>query len=88
MSEELVWASGKTHRFGLGPYLLADNKFYVLDDDGTFSMLAYSMEGFELLAQHRVIEGHDAWGPMALAGTRMLLRDSTRMICIDVGGEK
>jgi len=82
---EPVWSSGKTHRFGLGPYLLADEKFYVLDDDGTLTLLSYSTTGYEQLAQHKVLDGHDAWGPIALAGTRMLLRDSKTMICIEVG---
>jgi outer membrane protein assembly factor BamB len=88
ISGELVWSSGKTHRFGLGPYILADDKFYVLDDDGTLTMLAKSKTGYQQLAQHRVLEGHDAWGPMALVGTKMLLRDSTRMVCIEVGKTK
>jgi outer membrane protein assembly factor BamB len=80
-----VWSSGKTHRFGLGPFFLADGKFYVLADDGTLTMLRASRSGYEQLAQHRVLDGHDAWGPIALAGTRMLLRDSTRMVCIEIG---
>lgn len=84
-SGELVWSSGKTHRYGLGPYLLADNKFYLLDDDGTLTLLAYSKTGYQQLARHRVLDGHDAWGPIALAGTRMLLRDSKTMICMEVG---
>jgi outer membrane protein assembly factor BamB len=85
---ELVWSSGKTHRFGLGPFLLADEKFYVLDDDGTLTMLELSATGYRQLAQHRILDGHDAWGPIALVGTKMLLRDSTRMVCIEVGEGK
>lgn len=84
-SGDLVWSSGRTERFGLGPFLLADNKFYLLDDDGTLTMLAYSKTGYEQLARHRVLDGHDAWGPIALAGTRMLLRDSKRMVCVEMG---
>jgi outer membrane protein assembly factor BamB len=84
-SGELVWSSGKTHRFGLGPFVLADGKFFILDDDGTLTMLTASRSGYEQLAQHKVLDGHDAWGPIALVGTRMLLRDSTRMVCIEVG---
>jgi outer membrane protein assembly factor BamB len=78
-SGELVWTSGKTHRFGLGPFFLAD---------GTLTMFAMSRTGYEQLAQYKVLGGHDAWGPIALAGTRMLLRDSTRMVCIEVGDGK
>ncbi len=87
-SGELVWSSGKTHRFGLGPFYLADGRFFVLADDGTLTMLSASRTGYEQLAQHKVFDGHDSWGPIALAGTRMLLRDSTRMLCIDVGGRE
>jgi outer membrane protein assembly factor BamB len=87
-SGELVWSSGKTHRFGLGPYILADGKFYILDDDGTLTMIALSRSGYEPLAQFKVLDGHDAWGPFAVVGTRMLLRDSTRMVCIELGEGK
>lgn len=87
-SSELVWSSGKTARFGLGPFFLADGKFFILDDDGTLTMLNQSKSGYEPLAQYKVLDGHDAWGPIALAGTRMLLRDSTRMVCIEVGEGK
>jgi outer membrane protein assembly factor BamB len=84
----LIWSSGKTNRFGLGPFVLADGKFFILDDDGTLTMLAASRIGYEQLARHKVLDGQDAWGPIALAGTRMLLRDSTRMICIEAGAGK
>ena len=30
----------------------------------------------------------DSWGPLALAGGRMLLRDSRRMVCINVGARE
>ena len=31
-----------------------------------------------------VLEGVDAWGPMALVHGRLILRDLTRMVCIDL----
>jgi outer membrane protein assembly factor BamB len=84
-SGDLVWSSGKTNRFGLGPFLLADGKFYILDDDGTLTMISFSKTGYQQLAQHKVLGGHDAWGPVALVGTKLLLRDSKTMVCIEVG---
>lgn len=80
-----VWSSGATHRFGLGPYLIADNKLFVLNDDGVLTLLQASTQGFRQLAQAQVLDGPDAWGPMALAGTRLLLRDAHKMVCLDVG---
>ncbi|MFO7976406.1 MAG: PQQ-binding-like beta-propeller repeat protein, partial [Candidatus Hydrogenedentota bacterium] len=79
----LVWSSGQANRFGLGPYILADGKFYVLSDDGVLTVTEQSREQYTPLDEIRVLDGQDAWGPIAIAGTRMLLRDSTRMICIE-----
>ena len=81
----LVWSSGQANRFGLGPFLLADGKFYVLSDDGVLTMLRASGAEYIQLAQAKVLDGPDAWGPIAVAGNRMLLRDSRRMACIHVG---
>ena len=84
---QLIWSSGPDNRFGLGPYMLADNKFFVLSDDGVLTMMARSTEKFEALDSRRVLTGNEAWGPLALAGTRMLLRDSQRLICLEMGAE-
>ena len=79
------WSSGKKNRFGLGPFLLADDVYYLLDDHGELTMIKESLEGYEQLAHAEVIEhGHDAWGPMALVDGKLILRDSKRMICLDV----
>lgn len=80
-----VWASGSTARFGLGPFILADDKFYLLDDDGTLSIIEKSLQEFRQLDSMRLIEeGHDAWAPLAIADGYMLLRDDQTMICIDL----
>ena len=82
----LVWSSGPSNRFGLGPYLLADGKFYVLRDDGVLTVLKFSKTEYIELARTTVIQdGHDAWGPLALVGDRLLLRDAKKMFCIDIG---
>ena len=79
---KLVWSSGQSERFGLGPFILADNKFYVLNDEGMLSVLRLSRERYEKLDQTQVLHGQDAWGPLAIAGDRMVLRDSKQMVCI------
>lgn len=79
-----VWASGSQHRFGLGPYLIADGLMYVMNDDGRLTMAEASPAGYKQLAEAQVLEGHDAWGPMALVAGRLLVRDLTRMVCLDV----
>ena len=87
---ERLWASGPAHTFGLGPYLLtADGLAVLLDDVGTLTLARAGQEGFRVLAQHAVMgrKGRDAWGPMVLVSSRLFLRDSTRLYCLDLGEE-
>jgi outer membrane protein assembly factor BamB len=82
----VAWTSGRQHRFGLGPYMIADGLIYVMSDDGLLTLAEATPEGYKQLAQHQVLEGPDAWGPMALVGGRLLVRDFTHMACLDVAG--
>ena len=81
---ELVWTSGQTERFGLGPFLMADDKIFILNDNGELTLIRASVEKYERLAQCRPLKGHDAWAPMALVDGKLILRDSKQMICLDV----
>jgi outer membrane protein assembly factor BamB len=79
-----VWSSGKTKRFGLGPYIVADGKFFILSDDGILTIARASAREYVQLAQAKILEGVDAWGPLAFVNGRLLARDSRRMVCIDM----
>ncbi len=80
----IVWASPAGDPFGLGPFLLADGVFFVMNDSGKLSLVEDSPARFNLLAQAQVLKGRESWGPMALAGGRLLVRDFTRLVCLDV----
>lgn len=82
---KMVWSSGPTARFGLGPYFVADNKFFILDDEGTLSVIKPSVSKYIQLDQVKVVrDGADAWAPMAIADGYLLLRDSKTMVCINM----
>jgi outer membrane protein assembly factor BamB len=85
LSGQTLWASGSKQRFGLGPFVVADGLAFALNDSGKLSLMEASPGAFRLLAQAQVLQGQDAWGPMALAGGRLLLRDLTRLVCLEVG---
>lgn len=84
----ILWTSGKETRFGMGPVMVAGDRFLILDDGGTLTMARATIEGFQSMAAAKVLEGPDAWAPFALAGTRLLLRDSRRMVCVELGVEQ
>ncbi|HLY73588.1 MAG TPA: PQQ-binding-like beta-propeller repeat protein [Planctomycetota bacterium] len=83
---KIVWESGKTKRFGqYEPILLADGKFFVLGEDCALTLVKAGTQKYEELARCKVLQGHDAWAPIALVGERLLIRDSKVMVCLDVG---
>lgn len=81
---KVVWSSGKTHRFGLGPYMIADGKFFILNDDGMLTIAKPGRTKFTLLDQVKLFDAHDAWAPLAIADGYLLLRDANKMICMDI----
>ncbi len=84
-TRKIVWSSGSEKRFGLGPYFMADNKIFLLNEEGTLYILQPSTSGYRELDQARVInDGHDAWAPLALADGYLVARDSKTMICINL----
>jgi outer membrane protein assembly factor BamB len=84
----VAWSSGPQHRFGIGPYLVADGLIFVMNDSGRLTLAEASPNGYRQLAEAQVFDGgNDSWGPMALAGGRLIVRDLTRMMCLDVLGK-
>jgi outer membrane protein assembly factor BamB len=82
-----LWVSGGGARFGLGAYMLADGLLLVLNGrrgplHGTLRLVEATPRGYNELARAKVLEQHEAWGPMAMAGDRLIVRDLTQMVCL------
>ena len=82
------WASGPAAKFGLGPVMIADGTIIAMNDDGRLTLAEASVDGWRQLAQAKVLSGPDSWGPLALVTGRLLARDMTKMICLDLTGTK
>ena len=83
----VVWTSDPGTNFGLGPFLLAGDLFFLMNDSGTLSLAEVSPLKYTPLAEAKVLTGRESWGPLALVGRRLLARDLTRMVCLDVGSD-
>lgn len=86
--KKILWTSGKNDRFGLGPYIIADGKIFILNDDGALAIAKATTLGWVLLDKANVIEGQDSWGPIAIADGYLIMRTSKEMVCIDVSVER
>ncbi|MFP4355888.1 MAG: PQQ-binding-like beta-propeller repeat protein [Phycisphaerae bacterium] len=83
----IVWTSGPKHRFGWGPWVIANEKIFTMDDHGLLTMAAANPGGFQILDQVNPFGpdgAHEAWGPLTIIGGRMICRDLTTMVCIDL----
>lgn len=82
---KIVWTSEGKASFGLGSFLYADGMFFVLDGDtGTLRLIEANTKEYRELGKANVLSGDNVWGPMALSDGRLVLRDMSRMVCIDV----
>lgn len=83
-----LWNSGQL-KFGHGPYLIADGLILALSEDGLLAAVEATPAAFRLVAKHQVIEnGREAWGPLALVGGQLVLRDLKRLLCVDLKGKE
>lgn len=83
----VVWTSTSANTFGSGPYAIADGLLYVLDDSGVLTVVEATSSGYNPLARAKVIDGVECWGPLAIASGRLIVRDLTRMLCLDIAGQ-
>ncbi len=71
-----VWTSPRGYRYGLGPLLIADGKLLVVDDNAVLTVFEATAEECRIIERRRLIpEGHDSWGPLALAQGYLFVRD-------------
>ena len=81
---KVVWTSGPGQQFGLGSFVLADGLMFGMNDTGLLRLFEATPQKYALLAQAQVLAGRESWAPLALAGGRLIARDLTRMVCLEV----
>jgi outer membrane protein assembly factor BamB len=81
-----VWSSGKENRFGrgLGPYILSGDRMFLLEDNGILHIFKLEAASATLVSKYHLLNGIEAWGPMALAGNYLILRDSRNILTLDI----
>ncbi|TAN35993.1 MAG: polyvinylalcohol dehydrogenase [Verrucomicrobia bacterium] len=88
LNGKVRWASGGGAKFGMGSFIMAQGLMFLLNDDGWLTLAEVNSVGYRQLAKARVLPGQDAWAPLALVEGRLLARDMTQMVCLDVAGAK
>ena len=79
-----IWESAADERFGYGPYIVIDNHLVVLKDDGELYIYKLVQRSMTLIKKQRIMDGADAWGPMAYAGGYLMVRDAEMVVCLKI----
>ncbi len=79
-----VWTSGGKERFGLGSFIVADDKFIIMNDNAALTFVDASTREFKKISEIELFKGRDAWAPLAIAGGKLVFRDSKRLVCVDL----
>lgn len=82
-SGKILWR----HRsFPRASFLLADNRFIILDEDGHLLMATATAEGLTVTSKAELLNEH-AWTAPSLAGTRLYIRDRKNIMALDLGAK-
>lgn len=79
-----LWTSSQDERFGLGPYLVITDKLFALSEDGELFVYQLGKGSMKLIKRQSIMEGVDAWGPLAYADGRLIVRDAHRVKCLKI----
>ena len=80
-----VWSSGADERFGYGPYIIINDNIFVFEEKGELYVYEIKGKSMTLLKKQMVIkDGADAWGPIAYADGRLILRDAHVVKCLKI----
>jgi outer membrane protein assembly factor BamB len=83
----VVWTSTSASKFGTGPFAIVSGLIYLMNDTGELTLAQAGPSGYLALAHAKVLDGRESWGPMAIASGRLIVRDTQRMICLDISGK-
>ena len=71
-----IWTSAAGERFGYGPYAIINNLLFAFKDDGELYVYEIMRQSMKLVKQQRIMDGMDAWGPLAYADGILILGDA------------
>jgi len=58
---------------------------FLLDDDANLFLFKLEGSSAAMISHSRITEGIEAWGPMAIAGRYLIMRDSRNLVCLNIG---
>ncbi len=92
MNGQVLWKTKRAPDFNKGSMVLADGLILATDGTRTLYLVEPDPAGFKSLASAELLKTPEGggggavqnWAPIALADGKLLIRDQTRMLCVQV----
>jgi outer membrane protein assembly factor BamB len=86
LAGKVVWQTKKDPSLDKGGSILtADGLMYVMDGKtGELYIVEPSPQGFKSPGKAKLLGGKEIWGPLALAGGKLVVRDQSQMKCVEL----
>lgn len=85
-SGKVLWTTRDNPDFQRGHMMLVDDILYIIAGEaGTLHMVELSPEKYkEVDVAKGLLDGKRIWAPLALSGTKLIIRDQKKMLCVDL----
>ncbi len=81
---EVLWKTMRSPSFDKGSMIGVDGLILATDGNKTLHLIQPDPSGFKPLASAEILGMGQNWGPIALAGGKLLIRDQSRLLCVKV----
>ena len=79
-----IWTSAADERFGDGPFMVINNYLFAFKSDGELYVYEFQQKSLQLVKKQHILDGVDAWGPLAYADGRLIVRDAHHVVCLKI----
>ena len=82
---EVKWETGNRPGFDMGYLILIDGFIFIVNGaNGELVMAEATPDGYRELGRAPVLSGKQVWGPLAYSDGKLVLRDQTTLVCLDL----
>ncbi len=84
MDGKVMWKTMRNPLFDKGSMILADGLILATNGNQTLYLIEPDPAGFKPLASADILDAGQNWGPIALAGGKLLVRDQSKLKCLRI----
>jgi outer membrane protein assembly factor BamB len=83
---KILWQTGEKPNFERGHTLLVDGMLYIIEGKlGSLHLVELSPDGYKEVGKvGGLLGGKEIWGPLSVCGTKLIIRDQSKMLCLDL----